>query len=79
MTVSTINLTNKPFVCSDMADASTKAKRYAKQAGKAYWFWQSGAGFAYCSEVPDGIPVPSVRAEHLHEGITRVIVPPNAP
>lgn len=80
MTVTTINLTSKSFLCSDRADAAIKAKRYAKQAGKAYWFWESDSGFAYCQEVPDGVPVGSVRSTYQHvDGVVRVIVPPNAP
>ena len=80
--ITKINLTNKPFLCLDPADASIKAKRYANTSGVAWWFWES-AGRHYCSEVPDRYlgSVGNVRSmQHCYEdGITKVIVPPNAP
>lgn len=77
MAITTINLTNKPFLCSDRADAAAKAKRYANQSGKAWWFYESN-GSAYCAEVPDGVPIPGVRAGYLHDGIEKVIIAPGA-
>lgn len=72
-------INTQPFVCQDREHAAKTAKRLADQHKRAYWFWESSAGFAWCGTLPDGVSHGNVRSVVMHEGANRVIVPPDAP